>query len=235
MSERVIATDIAVEAHALVKVFGNKRAVDEIELLVPRGTIHGILGAAGAGKTTVIDMLTTSLRPDAGTARVLGHDIEKEPQSVRRLIGATEASAPVDMASTTTENLVVFARVFGFARRAAHSRALQILRWFGLADAAGMSLEKLTNGMRQRFDLAASVLVDAQPPLVLLDEPTAGLDTSGRSEMWDTLGSLAISGSTVLFSTQHMAEAVQLADRITVLDDGRVIAEGAPRQLSSAG
>ncbi len=224
--------DLAVEAHGLVKVFGDNRAVDGVDLKVPTGTIYGVLGPNGAGKTTVISMLATLLKPDAGSATIFGHDIQKEPQIVRQLIGVTGQYASVDETLSATENLIIFSRLLGLGKQEARQKAAELLEEFGLVEAAKRPLSKFSGGMRRRLDLAASLI--AQPPLIFLDEPTTGLDPRTRSQMWDTIRRLVASGSTVLLTTQYLDEADQLADRIAVIDRGKVVAEGTPDELKAS-
>ncbi|WCB39035.1 ATP-binding cassette domain-containing protein [Gordonia polyisoprenivorans] len=216
-------TDLAIDAHGLVKTFGNNRAVDGVDLAVPTGSVYGVLGPNGAGKTTTVSMLATLLKPDAGSATVFGYDVVSDAVAVRSLVGVTGQYASVDEDLTATQNLVVFARLLGFSRKAAKSRAEELLDEFSLTDAADRPLKNFSGGMRRRLDLAAS-LIDT-PPLLFLDEPTTGLDPRTRAQMWDTIRNLVRGGSTVLLTTQYLDEADQLADRIAVIDHGRVIAD----------
>ncbi|WP_313663961.1 ATP-binding cassette domain-containing protein [Cellulosimicrobium cellulans] len=225
-------TTPAIEAHGLVKVFGENRAVDGVDLTVRTGTVYGVLGPNGAGKTTTISMLATLLRPDAGEARVFGHDVVAHPHRVRQLIGVTGQYASVDETLSATENLVIFARLLGLSRTQARRKAVELLEAFGLTDAASRPLKNFSGGMRRRLDLAASLI--AQPPLIFLDEPTTGLDPRTRAQMWSTIRDLVASGSTVLLTTQYLDEADQLADRIAVIDRGRVVAEGTADDLKDA-
>ncbi|MEK5027601.1 ATP-binding cassette domain-containing protein [Paenibacillus sp. FSL M7-1046] len=224
--------DWAIEAQGLVKVFGDNRAVDGVDLKVGTGSIYGVLGPNGAGKTTAIRMLATLLRPDAGSAKIFGHDVVKEPQIVRQLIGVTGQYASVDESLSATENLVIFSRLLGLGRAEARHKAAELLEEFGLTEAAKRPLKNFSGGMRRRLDLAASLI--AQPPLIFLDEPTTGLDPRTRNQMWDTIRRLVKSGSTVLLTTQYLEEADQLADRIAVIDHGRVVAEGTVDELKSS-
>ena len=225
-------TDWAVEAEGLVKVFGENRAVDGVDLHVKSGTVYGVLGPNGAGKTTTINMLATLMRPDGGTGRIFGHDVVREPQIVRQLIGVTGQFASVDETLSATENLIIFARLLGLSRAEARAKSVDLLERFGLADAAKRPLKKFSGGMRRRLDLAASLI--AQPPLIFLDEPTTGLDPRTRGQMWDTIRELVSTGSTVLLTTQYLDEADQLADRIAVIDRGRVVAEGTADELKAS-
>ena len=222
----------AIEARGLVKIFGDNRAVDGIDLTIPTGCIYGVLGPNGAGKTTVINILATLLKADAGTAKIFGHDLQREAQIVRQLIGVTGQSATVDEKLSATENLVIFGRLLGLSGYEAREKAAELLEEFGLTEAAKLTLDKFSGGMRRRLDLAASLI--AQPPLIFLDEPTTGLDPRTRNQMWNTIRRLVSSGSTILLTTQYLDEADQLADRIVVIDHGRVIAEGTPHDLKTA-
>lgn len=224
--------DWAIEAHGLVKTFGDNRAVDGVDLGVRTGTVYGVLGPNGAGKTTTISMLATLLRPDGGSARVFGHDVVKEAQIVRQLIGVTAQFASVDEKLSATENLVIFARLLGLGRVEARKKTTDLLEEFNLTEAAKRPLAKFSGGMRRRLDLAASLI--AQPPLIFLDEPTTGLDPRTRAQMWDTVRRLVASGSTILLTTQMLDEADQLADRIAVIDRGRVVAEGTADELKAS-
>lgn len=224
--------EFAVDARGLVKVFGDNRAVDGIDLHVPAGSIYGVLGPNGAGKTTTINMLATLLRPDGGTATIFGHDVAKEPQIVRQLIGVTGQYASVDEALSATENLMIFSRLLGLKKAAAKQKAAELLEEFDLTEAAKRPLAKFSGGMRRRLDLAASLI--AQPPLLFLDEPTTGLDPRTRAQMWSTIRRLVDTGSTVLLTTQYLDEADQLADRIAVIDKGKVVAEGTPDELKKS-
>jgi daunorubicin/doxorubicin transport system ATP-binding protein len=222
----------AIEAEGLVKHYGDTRAVDGVDLQVPRGTVYGVLGPNGAGKTTTIRMLTTLLRPDAGSARVLGHDVVADADAVRGLVSLTGQLASVDEELTGRENLILLGRLLGFRRRAARERSDELLAAFGLADAAGRMVKTYSGGMRRRLDIAASLVVT--PELMFLDEPTTGLDPRSRNQVWDIVRALTGQGTTVLLCTQYLDEADQLAARIAVIDHGRVIAEGTPAQLKAS-
>lgn len=226
------ATDPAIETRALVKRFGSKTAVDGIDLTVRRGSIYGLLGPNGAGKTTTVRMLATLLRPDGGTARVLGHDLVREAEAVRRRISLTGQFASVDEDLTGLENLVLLARLMGFSRRDARARAEEMLAAFDLSEAAGRQAKAYSGGMRRRLDIAASIL--ATPDLLFLDEPTTGLDPRSRTQVWEIVRALVAAGTTVLLTTQYLEEADQLAERIAVIDHGRVIAEGTSADLKAS-
>ncbi|MEE6452387.1 ATP-binding cassette domain-containing protein [Gottfriedia acidiceleris] len=224
--------DLAVEASGLVKIFGENRAVDGVDLNVRAGSIYGVLGPNGAGKTTTIRMLATLLRQDAGTASIFGHDVLKEAQIVRQLIGVTGQYASVDESLSATENLIIFSRLLGLGRAESRKKAADLLEEFGLTEAAKRPLKNFSGGMRRRLDLAASLI--AQPPLIFLDEPTTGLDPRTRNQMWDTIRRLVKEGSTVLLTTQYLQEADELADRIAVIDRGHVVAEGTVDELKAS-
>ena len=225
-------TALAIEATGLVKTFGQTRAVDGVDLSVRRGCIYGVLGPNGAGKTTTIRMLATLIRPDAGSARVLGHDVVREADAVRGLISLTGQLASVDEELTGRENLVLLARLLGLRGRAARDRAAELLEAFDLEAASGKLVKHFSGGMRRRLDIAASLVVT--PELVFLDEPTTGLDPRSRGSVWDIVRALVGEGTTVLLSTQYLEEADQLADGLAVIDRGRVIAEGTPGQLKAS-
>ncbi|MBF6333728.1 ATP-binding cassette domain-containing protein [Nocardia transvalensis] len=232
MSSFAPADALAIEADGLVKVFGEQRAVDGVSLAVPQGAVYGVLGPNGAGKTTTIRMLATLLRPDGGSARIFGHDVVAEPTAVRQLIGVTGQYASVDEKLSATENLIIFSRLLGLGRAEARSRSAELLEEFGLTEAANKPLENFSGGMRRRLDLAASLI--ATPPLLFLDEPTTGLDPRTRAQMWETIRRLVREGATVLLTTQYLDEADQLADRIAVIDRGKVIADGTSDQLKAS-
>jgi ABC-2 type transport system ATP-binding protein len=222
----------AIETSDLVKTFGDTRAVDGVDLAVPTGMVYGLLGPNGAGKTTVIRVLATLLRPDAGTARVFGCDVVREADAVRSRVSLTGQFASVDEDLTGLENLVLIARLLGYSRKHARERASELLDAFGLTEAAGRQVKKYSGGMRRRLDIAASIVVT--PDLMFLDEPTAGLDPRSRNQVWDIIRALVAGGTTVLLTTQYLDEADQLADRIAVIDRGKVIAEGTPGELKAS-
>ncbi|NMN97931.1 ATP-binding cassette domain-containing protein [Antrihabitans stalactiti] len=222
----------AVEADGLVKLFGQQRAVDGVSLTVPQGMVYGVLGPNGAGKTTTIRMLATLLRPDAGHARIFGHDVVKEPNAVRSLVGVTGQYASVDEDMSATENLIIFSRLLGLSRADSRRRSAELLKEFDLTEAANKPLKNFSGGMRRRLDLAASLI--ATPPLLFLDEPTTGLDPRTRAQMWETIRRLVRDGATVLLTTQYLDEADQLADRIAVIDRGKLVADGTSDELKAS-
>ena len=223
---------LAIEAQGLVKTFGDVRAVDGVDLRVAGGSVYGVLGPNGAGKTTTIRMLATLLRPDGGSARVLGHDIVADADAVRRAVSLTGQLASVDEDLTGRENLILLGRLLGLRRAAAKARAQELLDAFGLEEAAGRLVKNFSGGMRRRLDIAASIVVT--PQLMFLDEPTTGLDPRSRNQVWDIVRELQEAGTTILLCTQYLDEADQLADRIAVIDRGTVIAEGTPGQLKAS-
>ncbi len=219
----------AIEAEHLVKKFGDFTAVDDISFSVPAGSVLGLLGPNGSGKTTTIRMMTTLSPPTTGTARVAGHDVMREPAEVRKAMGMTAQSATVDELLTGRENLRLIGDLYGLPKKAVRARADELLERFSLADAATKMAKSYSGGMRRRLDLAASLV--ATPPVLFLDEPTTGLDPRSRNELWDVLRDLVREGTTLLLTTQYLDEADQLADRVIVIDHGTVIAEGTPLEL----
>ena len=218
-----------IEAEALKKRFGTTQALDGVDLAVPEGTVLGVLGPNGAGKTTAVRVLATLLRADSGRATIDGHDVVKEAGAVRRTIGLTGQYASVDEDLTGTQNLVMIGQLLNLSSRDAKSRAAELLEWFGLADAAQRRAKTFSGGMRRRLDLAASLV--GRPRVIFLDEPTTGLDPAKREDMWDVVRRLVTDGSTVLLTTQYLDEADALADAISVIDHGRVIAHDSPDGL----
>ncbi|WP_030456720.1 daunorubicin resistance protein DrrA family ABC transporter ATP-binding protein [Herbidospora cretacea] len=225
-------TDTAIETNGLVKVFGENRAVDGLDLTVPAGAVFGVLGPNGAGKTTAVRMLATLLRPDGGAARVFGHDVVSEADAVRSLVGLTGQYASLDEDMTGRENLVLIGRLLGFRKPAARARADELLEAFGLTAAAERQVKNYSGGMRRRLDISATLL--NTPRLLFLDEPTTGLDPRSRNQVWDIVRAVVSYGTTVLLTTQYLDEADQLASRIAVIDHGRLIAEGTPGELKSS-
>jgi ABC-2 type transport system ATP-binding protein len=220
---------IDIEAAGLVKRYGENPALDGFDLAVPAGTVCGLLGPNGAGKTTAVRILATLLRPDAGRAFVAGADVVDAQHEVRRRIGLSGQEPAVDEILSGRQNLVLFARLNRLDKAAAGRRADGLLEQFGLADAAGKAVKHYSGGMRRRLDLAVTFIL--APAVLFLDEPTTGLDPRNRNEVWRAIRSLVAGGTTVLLTTQYLDEADQLADRIVVLDAGRVIAEGTPEEL----
>lgn len=221
--------DLAIETQGLRKHFNGTDAVRGIDLQVPRGTVYGLLGPNGAGKTTTVRMLSTLLLPSGGEARVLGHDLEREAETIRARVSLTGQFASVDEDLSGRENLTLLARLQGFSWLGARVRADTLLKAFDLQDAARRQVKHYSGGMRRRLDIAASLVIT--PDLIFLDEPTTGLDPRSRNQVWDIVRGLVAEGTTVLLTTQYLEEADQLADRIAVIDQGAVIAEGTSREL----
>jgi ABC-2 type transport system ATP-binding protein len=231
-SQSAMNPTLAIDASGLTKAFGGVQAVDGVDLAVRSGSVYGVLGPNGAGKTTTIRMLATLLRPDGGTARVLGHDIVEEADAVRAAVSLTGQLASVDEDLTGRENLVLIGRLLGLRRPEAKTRATELLEAFGLAEAESRLVKHFSGGMRRRLDIAASLVVT--PQLMFLDEPTTGLDPRSRNQVWDIVRALAEEGTTILLCTQYLEEADQLAEGIAVIDHGKVIAEGTPAQLKAS-
>jgi ABC-2 type transport system ATP-binding protein len=224
-------THAAVRTEALVKTFGTTRALDGVDLEIHPGTVLALLGPNGAGKTTTVRILTTLLRPDSGRAWVAGHDVLAEPHAVRRSIGLSGQYAAVDENLTGYENLWMVGRLYGMSRTDSAARARALLDRFRLVEAANRSAKTYSGGMRRRLDLAGALV--AEPAVVMLDEPTTGLDPRGRMDTWEVIEELVADGATVLLTTQYLEEADRLADRILVIDQGKVIASGTADQLKA--
>jgi ABC-2 type transport system ATP-binding protein len=218
-----------IEARGLVKRYGDLVALDDLDLTVPEGTILGLLGPNGAGKTTAIRILTTLLAPDAGTATVAGADVVAQPGEVRRRIGLSGQYAAVDEYLTGCENLELIGRLYHLGAKRSRARAADLLERFGLTESGRRPVGTYSGGMRRRLDLACAIV--AEPPVLVLDEPTTGLDPHSRNELWDVIRDLVARGSTLLLTTQYMEEADQLADDIVVIDHGQQIAHGTADEL----
>ena len=221
----------AIEVSGVTKRFGEVVALDGVDLAVAPGTVYGLLGPNGAGKTTTVRVVTTIVKPDRGTARVLGFDVVQQPQRVRANIGLAGQYAAVDGQLTGRENLELVGQLTHQPRRVIKARAAELLERFSLTDAADRPLKTFSGGMRRRLDLAASLV--HRPPVLFLDEPTTGLDHKSRNDLWDLIRELVADGTTLLLTTQYLEEADQLADRIAVVDRGRVIAEGTAAELKA--
>jgi ABC-2 type transport system ATP-binding protein len=226
-----VTNELMIEAHGLRKRFGATVALDGVDLEVPAGAILGVLGPNGAGKTTAVRILTTLSLPDGGSARVAGHDVVSEAAAVQRNIGVTAQDATLDEVLTGRENLAMIGRLSGLRRAQARARAGELLDRFDLAGAADRILKTYSGGMRRRLDLAAGLVT--RPPVLFLDEPTTGLDPTSRVRMWDVIRELVADGVTLLLTTQYLDEADELADRIVVIDHGRVIAGGTAAELKA--
>jgi ABC-2 type transport system ATP-binding protein len=232
VSENRLAGDSpAIEARGLVKVYGETRALDGIDLTVGRGQVFGFLGPNGAGKTTTIRILATLARPDGGTARVLGFDVVRERNAVRARVAVTGQFASLDDDLTGYENLIVFGRLRGLSRAASRRRADELLAVFDLTGSAGRLVGGYSGGMRRRLDIGASLIVT--PDLLFLDEPTTGMDPRSQSQVWELVRQIAAAGTTVLLTTQYLEEADQLAEQIAVIDHGQIVAQGTSAQLKA--
>jgi ABC-2 type transport system ATP-binding protein len=227
----LLMSGIAILVEGLAKQFGEVEALDGIDFHVPAGSVFGLLGPNGAGKTTAIRILATVSAPDGGRAEVLGHDVRREAETVRYLIGLAGQNAAVDPNLTGRENLWLIGRLTQLPVKAIGPRAAEILERFGLAEAADRPVRTYSGGMRRRLDVGAALM--HRPPVLFLDEPTTGLDPEGRNELWKVIRELVADGTTVLLTTQYLEEADRLADRIVVIDKGRVIADDTPEALKS--
>lgn len=219
----------ALEIHRLRKTFGDQVVLDNIDLSVPAGTVFCLLGPNGAGKTTLVRTLATLTQPDAGTIRIFGHDLLGEPDIVRRLIGVTGQYSAVDKVLTGAENLRLMGRLLHQSRLETRTRSTELLKRFDLVDAADRPTANYSGGMSRRLDLAMSLM--GRPQMIFLDEPTTGLDPNGRRELWQVIRELVNDGVTIFLTTQYLEEADQLANRIAVLNHGRIVAEGTPAEL----
>ncbi|GJF21544.1 ATP-binding cassette domain-containing protein [Streptomyces flaveolus] len=224
--------DAAITVEGARKRYGGKNALDGLDLTVTRGTVHGVLGPNGAGKTTLVRILSTLLRPDAGRIEVAGHDVVTEAYAVRLRIGLLGQHAALDEELGGRQNLEMFGRLHHLGARRARARAGELLERFGLTATGRKPVSAYSGGMRRRLDLAASLITE--PEVLFLDEPTTGLDPRGRAEVWDSVRSLVGGGTTVLLTTQYLEEADQLAHRISVVDAGRVVADGTADELKAA-
>ncbi|MDJ0461652.1 ATP-binding cassette domain-containing protein [Streptomyces sp. H27-C3] len=224
-------TDAVIAVEGVHKRYGEKRALGGLDLVVERGTVHGVLGPNGAGKTTIVRILATLLRHDEGRAEVAGYDVRSQAAEIRRRIGLLGQHAALDEELGGRQNLEMFGRLYHLGARRAGARADELLERFGLEDTGRKAVKQYSGGMRRRLDLAASLITE--PQVLFLDEPTTGLDPRGRTEVWGAVRSLVGGGTTVLLTTQYLEEADQLADRISVIDQGRNIADGTPDQLKA--
>jgi ABC-2 type transport system ATP-binding protein len=224
-------SETAIVATDLRKRYGSTEALAGLDLVVPRGTVCGLVGPNGAGKTTAVRILTTLLRADGGRAEVAGFDVARRPAAVRARIGLVGQHAAVDEILSGRQNLILFGRLSHLSRGRAARRADELLDQFGLVDTGALPVDRYSGGMRRRLDLAVGLITS--PSVLFLDEPTAGLDPGGRTEVWDAVRALVANGTTILLTTQYLEEADQLADAIIVVDSGRVIAEGSPDRLKS--
>ncbi|MEO8903012.1 MAG: ATP-binding cassette domain-containing protein [Polyangiaceae bacterium] len=223
---------IAIETERLSKTFGEKRALDQLNLSIRAGAVYGLLGPNGAGKTTVIRVLSTLLAPSAGRAMVLGLDVARDAAAVRQKVSLTGQYASVDEDLTGKENLVLVSRLLGMSWGDARRRASELLAAFGLANVSNQQVRTFSGGMRRRIDIAASLVT--RPEVLFLDEPTTGLDPRSRNQVWDLVRQIAADGTTVLLTTQYLEEADRLAERMAVIDNGRVIAEGTSPELKAS-
>ncbi|NEK57869.1 ATP-binding cassette domain-containing protein [Geodermatophilus sabuli] len=223
---------MAIEVAGLTKTYGTTVVLDGVDLQVARGSVCALLGPNGAGKTTAVRVLTTLTRPDAGRVHVAGVDVLRHPRAARRRFGLVGQQPAVDDLLGARQNLVLFARLHHLDRRTARARADELLEQVGLAGTGAKPVRQFSGGMRRRLDVAAGLVL--APEVLFLDEPTTGLDPAGRRDVWDTVRALVAGGTTVLLTTQYLEEAEQLADDVCVLDGGRVVARGTPRELTAA-
>ena len=226
-----MSEEYAVEIEGLTKIFGTQTAVDNVSFNIKRGEVFGLLGPNGAGKTTTLRMMTTLLKPTSGTIQIFGHDVKKEPKVVRSLFGLTGQYASVDEDISARENLMIFSSLNGLSRREAKERTEELLNEFSLVASADKAISNFSGGMRRRLDLAVSLI--SRPALIFLDEPTTGLDPRTRTQMWDTIRELVAEGSTIVLTTQYLEEADELADRIALIDHGKLVSLGTPAELKA--
>ncbi|WP_195555386.1 ATP-binding cassette domain-containing protein [Weissella cibaria] len=223
--------EYAVEINGLTKTFGQQTAVDQVSFNIKRGEVFGLLGPNGAGKTTTLRMMTTLLQPTSGDIKIFGHDVKTESQTVRSLFGLTGQYASVDEDISARENLMIFSRLNGLSRQEAKARTAELLEEFSIVNSADKAISNFSGGMRRRLDLAVSLIT--RPALIFLDEPTTGLDPRTRTQMWDTIRQLVAAGSTIVLTTQYLEEADELADRIAVIDHGKLVSIGTPAELKA--
>ena len=223
--------EYAVEINGLTKTFGQQTAVDQVSFNIKRGEVFGLLGPNEAGKTTTLRMMTTLLQPTSGDIKIFGHDVKTESQTVRSLFGLTGQYASVDEDISARENLMIFSRLNGLSRQEAKARTAELLEEFSLVNSADNAISNFSGGMRRRLDLAVSLIT--RPALIFLDEPTTGLDPRTRTQMWDTIRQLVAAGSTIVLTTQYLEEADELADRIAVIDHGKLVSIGTPAELKA--
>lgn len=223
--------EYAVEINGLTKTFGQQTAVDQVSFNIKRGEVFGLLGPNGAGKTTTLRMMTTLLQPTSGDIKIFGHDVKTESQTVRSLFGLTGQYASVDEDISARENLMIFSRLNGLSRQEAKARTAELLEEFSLVNSADKAISNFSGGMRRRLDLAVSLIT--RPALIFLDEPTTGLDPRTRTQMWATIRQLVAAGSTIVLTTQYLEEADELADRIAVIDHGKLVSIGTPAELKA--
>lgn len=223
--------EYAVEINGLTKTFGQQTAVDQVSFNIKRGEVFGLLGPNGAGKTTTLRMMTTLLQPTSGDIKIFGHDVKTESQTVRSLFGLTGQYASVDEDISARENLMIFSRLNGLSRQEAKARTAELMEEFSLVNSADKAISNFSGGMRRRLDLAVSLIT--RPALIFLDEPTTGLDPRTRTQMWATIRQLVAAGSTIVLTTQYLEEADELADRIAVIDHGKLVSIGTPAELKA--
>lgn len=223
--------EYAIEINDLTKVFAKQTAVDHVSLNVKKGEVFGLLGPNGAGKTTTLRMITTLLKPTSGSIKIFGYDTQKNDKLVRSMFGLTGQYASVDEDISARENLMIFSRLNGLTHSEAKKRTNELLEEFSLQASADKSISNFSGGMRRRLDLAVSLI--SRPTLIFLDEPTTGLDPRTRTQMWDTIRSLVEQGSTIVLTTQYLEEADELADRIAVIDHGKLVSIGSPAELKA--